>query len=178
MTAQSATGAAFARDIHDPTAKMAEQRVKELLEDMGADVLDMRADHLPWDFTILTPYNQLRRVDVKADKYIDRTGNVVFESAHFWKPEYGEGLMKKGWGWNEKLDWLAVVGADSGRLWLLSMHDFRAFMKREMPPKGYSVENEQWVTQGSLVPLEDLRTFGAVILERTLDAWNPLGWTW
>lgn len=174
-TRNASPDAVFERDIHDPLAKRAELLVMRYFSShMFCQVEDARAQHLGWDM-VVTPHVGIfppRRTDVKLDKHVDRSGNVVFENAHFWNPPHGQGLMRKGWGWNEDLDWLAVVGADSGTMWLLSMHGFRALMKREYFPLGYGRRNEKWTTQGTLVPLDALRSHDVVILETPLDGWK------
>lgn len=179
-TRNASPDAVFERDIHDPLAKRAELLVmRHFSRHLFCQVEDARAQHLGWDMVVTPPEMRPMKLDVKLDKHVDRSGNVVFENAHFWNPPHGHGLMRKGWGWNEDLDYLAVVGAESGTMWLLTMHGFRALMKREAFPLGYSRRNEKWTTQGTLVPLQVLWDQDVVLMETPLEGWKEgTEWTW
>lgn len=153
----------FRVDVVKASVLNAEQRVYDYLRHRGWPCKDRRADHLGWDFEVY-PHPGIRwRLDVKADSYFDGSARVPFESHHV----YPEGGHKLGWGRNEDLDIVAVVGTTTWRCAFVRVREFRALVERaskeRFMPAGwvpFAQPNLRggYVTHGWAVPMDALWT--------------------
>ena len=96
----------FWRDLNDPRTRYAEQLVYDYLRGVKRwAVTDTRKLHVPWDFVVHPHPGITWRLDVKADKWMDESGRLPYETEHV----YPDGSTKLGWGRIAELDVVAVV---------------------------------------------------------------------
>lgn len=158
----------FDQDVRDETTVRVEELGLRWLRSVAKhDVVDVRHRHLPWDATVTREL----RADFKADRYVDASGNVVFEEKH----TYPDGREKPGWGRNRDLDLVVVVGTTSLRAAVLNVRRFRRLVEWKTAdgtlPRGwrrFQRKNNGYVTHGVCVPLDQLRMWGAVHAEPNL----------
>lgn len=165
------TPADFWDDLNDPCVKEAEHRVYRYLRDVKRwPVTDTRERHIPWDFVVHPHPGITWRLDVKADKWMDESGRLPYETHHV----YPDGTQKDGWGVIEELDKVAVVAVGkkgvtgSFRCVFVDRKVMRHYVEREkaqaeaegrsLPVGWRKIERENEggkVTYGWAVPLGD-----------------------
>ena len=102
----SALPANFWGDLNDPDVQYAEQLVYDYLRGVKRwPVTDTRGQKLPWDFEVYPQPGIRWRLDVKADRWMDESGRLPYETHHV----YPDGSEKDGWGRIAELDIVAVV---------------------------------------------------------------------
>lgn len=122
--ATAPTTADFARDVVNAQVLEAEQKVYLALRKIPHwKLCDVRGKHIAYDFEAEV-IGQRKTVDVKYDRYIERTGRVVFERLH----RHDSGETRAGWGYSSVLDYIAVVGQRMETAWLYSVPAFRAYV--------------------------------------------------
>lgn len=90
------------------------------------DVEDNRHAKQTPDFWVTQRAGQRLRLsfDVKHDRYIETTNNVVFEDFH----ARGDGTRLPGWGWSG-LHLLGVVGQSRTSCWVYDVARMRAYVE-------------------------------------------------
>ena len=159
----------FRRDVADSLYKRAETIVLSYLRDtLGLKVFDVRSRFLGWDF-IVEMGGRAYRIDVKADRWIDRTFNIPFEDMNV--PDDG-GAPWPGNGRHPDLDFLFVVGVDTWRFVPVNVPMMRAYVDRcvasgqadgwtrwECPN---TLDGRHYTTTGWAVPGGELWRIGAL----------------
>lgn len=152
----------FLADVASPVNIEAEQRVCDYLRNTRRwPCIDRRDKCLAWDFELYPGGGAMFRLDVKADSYVDESGRVPFEDCHV----YRDGSEKAGWGRNQRLDLVAVVGTTSWRCVFVRLPAFRALIGRAqvgrtfMPATWKPIDRENkrggYRTKGWAVPLDE-----------------------
>jgi hypothetical protein len=104
------------------------------------------------------------KVDVKLDGVVDRTGRILFEDYI----QHDDGRIEQGWGRCNDLDFLAVVGRESGRVWMVSLPKLRHIVRYNASGDNYPatwarnrkrVEEDRMTTYGYAVPMAELQDF-------------------
>lgn len=169
--------AEFDRDVNDPLNKAGEEWVLRLLREfMRRTVLDCRADHGAFDFRILKSNDAgwdvpdewaFKTLDVKVDKWWDKTHRIVFEERH----EYPNGRTRPGWGRKPGLDLMAMLAPVSGQLIIVDVPRFRTLVDE---CKGrwdlYGKQNRDYTTRFYLVETMQCFQRGIIWLALRLPA--------
>lgn len=168
------TVADFYTDVEDSTNSTAEDIAYEVLQshfaERGIEIRDVRDAHLKWDFIIVRDGQEFH-LDVKCDKYIERTGRFAFEMFHI----HNSGDVQPSWGLNEQLTYIAVVPASFKYVRivpLLYVRSYVALMQKLHPVetliehrgwKEIQVQNRArqsgWTTYGWAVPMDGIEKY-------------------
>lgn len=158
----------FDDDVNDPLFREAEDRTFSYLRHRrGLTVRDTRTKRTTHDFEVDAGGNTYR-LDVKADRHADRSGNFPFEERHI----HDEGVIRPGWGMAENLDWVVIAAVPSWRAAIFSVSDLREVVRGAVAAGQtngwvrFARKNRRgtrrWVTEGWAIPLEDLWHFSVL----------------
>lgn len=133
----------------------------------GWHVEDARAKKVHHDFILHSACGTKRfTVDVKLDGLIDRTGRVLFEDYI----QHDSGRIERGWGRCVDLDFLAVVGRSSGRVWMVSLPKLRHLVRYNACGDNYP---ENWARNRKRVNEDYMTTYGYAIPIGEIQAFCP-----
>lgn len=173
----------FCTDVNDVRFKQAEELVYAAMQRIQSwQVRDLRQAHRSYDFEVCIG-RQWWGVDVKYDRYIERSGNVVFECFH----QHDDGYRRRGWGYSDRLHYIAVVGESLQQADLFSVPHFRSLVetaeadgtagrwKRTQPRN-----TDGYQTFGYAVPRQELIDAGVyrMHLPLTTNPWATLRQDW
>lgn len=161
----------FLADVAHPLNIEAELRVLDYLRNRrGWPTLDVRSKRKPWDMECFGGGGIMRRLEVKADHYLDDTANVPFEHSHV----YRDGHEEAGWGQKQQIDIVAVVAVKSWRCIFVRLPELRALVEREQAgfvakPLGWKLIDREnlrggYRTKGWAIPITDAWKAMAIFL--------------
>jgi len=157
----------YGDDVNDPEHRAVEDAVLEKLKGTY-DVEDNRHANKTPDFWLIERAGGHRRLsfDVKHDRYIETTNNVVFEDYH----ALGDGSRLPGWG-HSGLHRIGVVGESRTSCWVYDVERMREYVmanehrassegwkRREVPndSERFAGQAGRYVTHVWLIPHERL----------------------
>jgi hypothetical protein len=161
----------YRADLANGDYQHAEELVAESFRLQGYEVCDCRDDHRLPDFVMDNCGHEFT-LDVKYDRWIEHTKNFCFERARVYD---GDWRAYPSWGWDESLDYVAVVGVSYRYARIVLMHDLRQYINdlvgipwREQPcPNKDKVTGSHFVAHNWLIPVAELEREG--IMQR--DPW-------
>lgn len=161
-----------AQDVVDPLFQEAERLVHDWLLASNYNVLDMRPAKTYHDFRF-GANDPVFTLDVKADQYAQTTGRVAWEIL-----VENRGIMRPGWGKDDRLDYVAFVMPGIWRMILVDAERVRELLVRidrgfDLPRDGEliafnKVGGDGRTAQGIAIGIEYLRRHGAIKREDNL----------
>jgi hypothetical protein len=161
----------YRADLASGDYKHAEMLVAEVFRQQGYAVVDRRNNRRVPDF-LMEKNGPPFTLDVKFDRWIERTGNFCFERARVYD---GDWRVYPSWGFDEALDYVAVVGLSYRYARIVLMHDLRQYINdlEGIPWRDQSCSNTDTVTgrhfvaHNWLIPVVELEREGIM----QMDPW-------
>jgi hypothetical protein len=157
----------YRADLASGDYKHAEMLVAEVFRQQGYAVVDRRNNRRVPDF-LMEKNGPPFTLDVKFDRWIKQTGNFCFERWRVYDDE--PSIRWPSWGWDEALDYVAVVNVDYSTARIVLMHNLRQYINEisaecipweELAcPNKDKVTGRHFVAHNWLIPVAELEREG------------------
>jgi len=142
-----------------------EDIIMKWLSSLGREVIDFRefklAQRIDVDFGIETIDRNIVLAEIKSDRYISETGNLLFENHrvnHFVKDKW----FYLGWGWRSPAQKLIIRNPGSSEVFVFDFAELRAFVGSWVAENGKQIRmsvvetDDQKTTFNYLIPFSQI----------------------